>query len=322
MLRRSFIQRSVLSLGSATFLAEAQASAPYPSKAIRVIVPTSAGGATDAVARLFAEQVGKQLQRPVVIENVPGAATLLAVRQVVKAAPDGYTLSVMANSFTTMPHVHDNPGYRTSDLKGVSFLARSSMFLVVSASSPYRSLNDLVQAARKTPSQLTYATVGEGTTSHIPVEMFAQAAGIQLTQVPYKAIPAAIPDVVGERVNLMMGTQASVGELLKNGKLRALAIAADARAPALPAVPTFAELGFKGVEYELYLGLLAPALIPADILERLSTAFEAAKSDPTTIQRLAQLDQALPEQNSAALFTEFLRKDEMRMMHLLQKKKA
>lgn len=322
MQRRSFIQTMSATLAATALGQSAFAQTAYPSKAIRIVVPTSPGGATDAVARLFAEQAGQVLKRPVIIDNVPGAATLLAVRQVVKAPPDGYTLSVMANSFTAMPYVDKNAGYRTTDLKGISYLARSNMFLVVAANAPYASLLDVVKAAKSSPGALSYATVGEGTTSHIPVEMFSKSAGIELTQVPYKGITTAIPDVISSRVNLMMGTKASVGALIQSGKLKALAVASEARIPTMPDVPTFAELGFNDVHYELYLGLMAPAHVPSDVLQQLSAVFEAIKSDPAVTKRLALLDQELPTQKSAEQFNAFLQTDEIRMHALLQRQKT
>lgn len=319
MQRRTFMRQVAIAAGTSVLYGTAFAKTGYPEKPIRIIVPTSPGGATDAVARLFAEQVGQKLNKPIVVENVPGAATLLGVRQAAAAKPDGYTLSIMANSFTAIPHVDKNARYKTSDFKGVSYLARSKMFLVVSAESPYRTLKDVIEAARKSPSKLTYATVGVGTSSHVPIEMLSQEAKIELTQIPYKGITTAIPDVIAGRVDMMMGTGASTSTLVKNGKLRALAVADTERLPHLPDVPTFAELGFHNVQYELYLGLMAPAHTPAAILQTLSQAFESVKSSPAVIERLALLDQELPTMASPEKFAQFLLQDEQRMRTLLSK---
>lgn len=320
MRRRTFINFASLAVGSPLLCGAAIAKASYPEKPIRIIVPTSPGGATDAVARLFAEQVGRKLSNPIVIENVPGAATLLGVRQAASAKPDGYTLSIMANSFTTIPQVDKNARYKTSDFRGVSYLARSKMFLLVPAQSPFRTLHDLIAAARTAPTSLTYATVGMGTSSHVPVEMLSQAAKIELSPIPYKGITAAIPDVIAGRIDMMIGTGASTSELIKNGKLRALAVVDTERLPFLPDVPTFAELGFKEVQYELYLGLLAPAQTPEPIVQILSQAFESVKADKAIAQRLALLDQELPNMNSAAQFHQFLQQDEQKMRRLLADK--
>lgn len=319
MQRRTFINHLGVAFGTTMLCSPAIAKPGYPEKPIRIIIPTSPGGATDAVARLFAEQVGQKLNSPIVIENVPGAATLMGVRQAAAAKPDGYTLSIMANSFTAIPHVDKNARYKTSDFKGVSYLARSKMFLVVSAQSPYRTLNDLVEAARKSPAKLSYATVGVGTSSHVPIEMLSQEAKIELTQIPYKGITNAIPDVIAGRVDMMMGTGASTNALIKNGKLRALAVADTQRLPFLADVPTFAELGFPNVKYELYLGLMAPARTPDAILQTLSQAFESVKADQAVAKRLALLDQELPNMSTPEQFNQFLLQDEQRMRQLLSK---
>lgn len=319
MQRRTFIAQLAATAGASMTYGSAFGKTGYPEKPIRIIVPTSPGGATDAVARLFAEQVGQKFNQPIVVDNIPGAATLLAVRQAAAAKPDGYTLSIMANSFTAIPYVDKNARYKTSDFKGVSYLARSKMFLVVPAQSPYKTLQELVTAARKSPGALSYATVGVGTSSHVPIEMLSQEAQIALSQIPYKGITTAIPDLVAGRIDMMMGTTASTHALIKSGKLRALAVANAHRLPNLPEVPTFAELGFSKVQYELYLGLMAPAQVPETILLTLSEAFESVKSNPAVLQRLALLDQELPSMATPAKFEQFLLQDELRMRKLLAK---
>jgi len=317
MKRRDFVHQLAAATGGLLLANHALASAAYPAKPIRIIVPTTPGGATDAVARLFAEQVSKKLNGSVVVENIPGAATLLGVRQAANAKPDGYTLSIMANSFTAIPHVDKNARYKTSDFKGVSYLARSKMFLVVSAQSPYRTLNELVEAARQSPKTLTYATVGVGTSSHVPIEMLSQEAKVEFSQIPYKGITNAIPDVIAGRIDMMMGTGASTQALIDSGKLRALAVVNEERLPLLPNVPTFAELGFTKVQYELYVGLMAPAQTPAPILQALSQAFESVKADRAVAERLALLDQEVPNTNTSEEFSKFLEQDEQRMRTLL-----
>ena len=318
MNRRNFIQTTVASIGAYTLVGPAFADTPYPSKAIRTIVPTSAGGSTDAVARLYGEYVSKLLKQSLVIENMPGAATLLGIRALVRAPADGYTLAVMANTVTTLPYVEKNAGYVLNDLAGVSYLAKSPMMLVVSANSPYHSVADLVAAAKKDPDGISYASVGEGTTSHLPVALFARAAKIKMMMVLYKGITLAIPDVITERVTAMIGTRPSVGELIKSGKLRALAVTSAGRLPTHPDVPTFAELGYPDAIYELFLGLMAPAKTPAPVIRALSDAFEAVKKEPEFIKRLENLDQELPTQTTPEQFTAFLKSEESRMKPLLK----
>jgi len=315
--RRTLMQgASALACLALAGLANAQDN--FPSKPVRFVIPSAAGGATDVVARMYAERLSKLLKQPVITDNMPGAGTLLAVRHVNKSAPDGYTLVVSANTVVTMPYVDKGAGYMPSDLTGVAYLSRSPMALVVSASSPYKTLADLVAAARRTPGSLTFGSVGVGTTSHLPVELFARTAGIKLELIPYKGIPLAIPDVVSGRVTLMIGTAPSVGELVKAGKMRALAVTSDARSASFPGVPTFSELGYPDATYELFLGLMAPAATPPAVLKVLADAVEQAKKDPELLNRLQTMGQELPTQSSPEQFNAFLRREEARMKKLVR----
>lgn len=316
---QTLLRTCVLTVAASCFAAPAFAEKAFPEKPVRFVLPTAAGGATDGVARLMAEHMAKTLGQPVIVANMPGAATLLSMRHVVNAPKDGHTLGVMANTSITMPYVDPNSGYTPNDFVGISYFAKSPMLVVVSSDSPYKTLEDLITAARKTPNEITYASVGIGTTSHLPVELFSQAADLQLLMIPYKGIALAIPDIVSQRVDLMMGTEPSVGELIKVGKLRALAITSDTRSPSLPDTPTFKELGYGGASYELFLGMIAPAGTPSNVIEILSAAAEKAKQDPDVQTRLQQLGQELPTQNTAEAFDAFLRAEELRMKTVIEK---
>ncbi len=320
MNRRNFnrAMASALLLGSWT--ARANAAAKYPEKPIRVILSTSAGGATDSVARLYSEYVGQSLNQSLVIENMPGALTLISVRNLVKAPPDGYTVGIMANTITTLPYLPQSTGFKSSEVTGISNLAQSSMIFVVSSASPYQTLDEFVAAAKKNPGGLAYASVGEGTTSHLSVELFTRQAGINLLLVLYKGISTAVPDVLAGRVTAMMGTMPTVGQLIKAGKLRALAVTSPRRLDTHPDVPTFAELGYGDAIYELFLGLFAPAKTPASVIQSLSDAFESAKKQPELVNRLHAMDQELPAQTTPAQFNAFLAKEEARMKPLLARK--
>ncbi len=249
---------------------------------------------------------------------MPGAGTLLAVRNVLKSPADGYSLCVSANTVVTLPHVDKTAGYSPSDFTGVSYLSKMPMALVVGADSPYKTLAELIAAAKKAPGSITYASVGIGTTSHLPVELFAQSAGIKLQLVPYKGIPLAIPDVSTLRVTLMMGTAPSVAELIKAGKLRALAVTSETRSPSFPNTPTFAELGHEEATYELFLGLMAPAKTPPAVRKVLADAAEEAKKDPDLRKRLEALGQELPTQTTPEQFNAFLRREEDKMKKVVK----
>jgi tripartite-type tricarboxylate transporter receptor subunit TctC len=319
MKRRTFIQAPAAFAAATALGLPALAQQPaFPDKPLHFVVPTATAGVSDAVARLYGERMAKTLKQPVLVENMPGAGTLLAVRHVARSVPDGYTLCVSANTLVTLPYVDKTAAYSPSDFIGVSYLAKSPMALVVGNASPYRTLAELVEAAKKAPGALTFAPVGTGTTSHLPVELFARSAGIKLQLVPYKGIPLAIPDVVAGRVTLMMGTGPSVGELVKAGKMRALAITSDTRSASFPDVPTFAELGYTEATYELFLGLVAPANTPPAVRKLLADAAEEAKKDPELRRRLAGLGQELPTQSTPEAFNEFLRREEQRMKKLVR----
>jgi tripartite-type tricarboxylate transporter receptor subunit TctC len=319
MKRREFIQTPAALLAGTALSSVALAQGnDFPNKPIRFVVPTSAGSMSDSVARLYGERMAKVLKQPVVVENMPGAGTLMAMRHLARATPDGYTLSVSSNSVVTMPYVDKSAGYRPSDLTGVANFATAPMALVVSSASPYMTLADLVAAAKKAPGTITYASVGIGTVTHVSVELFSRAAGINMMLVPYKGSPLAIPDVVTQRVTLMMGTSSSVGELLKTGKLRALAITSEARSPSFPNVPTFAELGYDAANYDLFLGLMAPAKTPPAVLKLLAEAAAEARKDPELQKQLVQLGQELPAQATPQQFNDFLRREEETMKKLVK----
>jgi tripartite-type tricarboxylate transporter receptor subunit TctC len=319
MKRRNFIQASAALAASAPMVRSAIAQdSNFPTKPIRFVIPTTSGSVSDAVARVYGEAMAKRLKQPVVVDNMPGAETLLAVRNVAKSRPDGYTLTVSANTLVTIPYVNPASGYTPSDFVGVSYLSNMPMALVVAADAPYKTLADLVAAAKKSPGSITFGSVGIGTTSHIPVELFAHTAGITLNMVPYKGIPLAIPDVVTGRVAFMMGTAPSVRELIAAGRLRALAVTSEARSTDFPGVPTFAELGYKDATYELFLGLVAPAKTPANVIQLLASAAEEAKRDPAVRERLKTLGQELPIQANTEQFNAFLRSEEARMKKIVK----
>ena len=318
MQRRLFIQTpAALVVGTAVGPA-ALAQEPFPSKPIRFVIPSAPGGVSDVVARMYGERMSKYLKQPVVVENIPGAGTLLTVRNVLKAPADGYTLCVSANTIVTQPYVDKSAGYSPSDFTGVSYLAASPMALIVGSESPFRTLAELVAAAKKEAGTISFASVGVGTTSHLPVELFARSAGIKLQLVPYKGIPLAIPDVVAGRVTFMMGTAPSVGELIKSGKMRALAVTSRTRSASFPGVPTFAELGYDEATYVLFLGLMAPAKTTPAVRKMLADAAEEAKKDPELRKRLESLGQELPTEATPEQFNAFLRHEEEKMKKLVR----
>jgi len=240
------------------------------------------------------------------------------VRQLLKAPADGHTLLVMANTLVTVPHLNPKAGYGIKDFTAIGEMSRSPELLVTGGSSPFRSLADLVGAAKKAPGQISFGSSGLGTTTHLPVEMLARSAGITLNHVPYKGIAAAVPDVVAGRVNFLMGAPTSLIELMKSGGLRPLAISSDKRSPAFPDVPTLRELGYPEATFEIWLGAVGPAGIPKAVKDRLGDAMEAARTSPDIIARFATLGQEISAVRTPDQFEAVMRADEEKLGKLIK----
>jgi tripartite-type tricarboxylate transporter receptor subunit TctC len=287
----------------------AQAQDDFPSRPIRLIVSSSPGALLDAASRLYADRMSAYLRQPVVVENMAGGGGLLAVRHVSKSPADGHTLLAAANTITTVPYLNSKAGYSLKEFAGVGEMARSPSLLVVGAGSPFKSIADIVAAAKKTPGGVNYGSGGVGTTSHLPVELFAREVGITLTHVPYKGVAVVVPDVVANRVGFMMGTPTSLAELMKSGSLRALAITSAMRSLKFPDVPTFRELGLGEATFDIWVSLLAPAATPKAVRGRIAEAMEAARKDPNLVARLESQGQVIsdvrtPDQADAVLRAE------------------
>ena len=265
------LQRGVVLFFLATCAALVHAQG-YPSKPIRLIVPFAAGGGTDIFARVIANKLQATNKWVVVVDNKPGAGGNIGVDVAAKSPPDGYTVvlgqtSNLAINPTLYPRI---PYDALKDLTPVVLVADAPLVLVVSSSSPYQSLADIVAAAKAKPGELTYATPGSGTASHLSAELFQKAAGIKLQHVPYKGAAPALTDVLGGQVQLFVSSVPSAIAQVKAGKLRAIAVTTSRRSPALPDVPTIAEAGYKGFDATTWYGLLVPAKTPADIVSKLN----------------------------------------------------
>jgi len=281
--RRHLVKAALaaLALGNAP-LAWAQA---YPSRPLRIVVPFPPGGSTDLLARRIAEALAKSLGQPVVVENRPGAGGTTGADAVAKAAPDGYTLLMgvtgsNAISAALNPKLPYNP---VSDFSPITQVVSAPLVLVVSAAAPLKSVRDYVAAARGNP--LTYASPGNGTSMHLTGEMFALAADVKLTHVPYKGSAAALNDTLGGTVQSMFGDFLVVLPQIRAGKLLPLAVSSARRHPLLPEVPTIAEAGagigsLATLEAVSWQGLFAPAGTPRDIVARLNVEVVRALESP------------------------------------------
>ena len=265
------------------------AHAQYPTKPIKIVVPFPAGGTTDILARAVAADLQKAFGQAVVVENKAGAGGNIGSDSVAKSSPDGYTLlmgtvgthAINVSLYPKMPYD------AVKDFAPVSLVAGVPNVLVASPSFPVNSVKDLVDAAKKAPDKITFASSGSGTSIHLSGELFKQLAGVQMTHVPYKGSSAALPDVISGQVNVMFDNAPSVIQHIRGGKLKAVAVTSDKRSPALPGVPTIAESGLPGFEASSWFGVLAPAATPKDIVDKLSGAIAKSLQTPEMKERLA-----------------------------------
>jgi tripartite-type tricarboxylate transporter receptor subunit TctC len=261
----------------------------YPERPVKIVIPFPAGGPTDAIGRVFARDAARSLGQPLVVENKGGAGGLTASAEVARAAADGYTLLMNPSVQVVWPALIRELRFDPiHDFRPVALLGLVPLVAVVPVGAPYRSLQDLVQAAKREPTRLTYASPGVGSFMHLAGEFMNSTAGMQTTHVPYKGSAPAITDVAGGHVDLMYAPLATALPLIKGNKLRPLAVTSARRLPALPGVPTFAEAGFPSVEISTWYGVWAPKGTPADVVERLNAAFRAATESESVKAVLAE----------------------------------
>jgi tripartite-type tricarboxylate transporter receptor subunit TctC len=257
-------------------------SAAYPERVIKIVVPFAAGGGTDVVARTLAQEMARDLGGTIVIENKPGAGTIIGTQAVASSEGDGYTLLMGTFANAVNPSLKTKLPYDPhSDFAPVALIARSYNIVVVNPESPFHSIADLIAAAKAEPEKLSYGTYGTGTSAHLAGELFKSLAHVNLTTVPYKGAAPAITDLIGGQIQVMFTTVASAASLIAAGQLRALAVTSEQRSPAFPDLPTLAEAGVPGYSAESWYGLFAPAKTPKEIIARLNqAAARAVQTEP------------------------------------------
>jgi tripartite-type tricarboxylate transporter receptor subunit TctC len=261
----------------------------YPTRAVTIIVPTTAGGGTDIIARLIGEQLSKQLSQAFVIENRPGAGSVVGTVAAAKAAPDGYTLLAGLNAnMAVNPSLFSKLAYDpVRDFTPVAMLADYPFLVVVNNDLPARSITELIELAKSKPGQINYASAGNGTGQHLSMELFKMMTGTNLTHVAYRGAQPAYLDVISGRVPVFFDNMSGAMSLVKGGKVRALAITSRQRSPLMPDVPTVAESGVPGFEYHTWFGLWAPKNTPRPIVERLHAEVRKALTDPKVREKVA-----------------------------------
>jgi tripartite-type tricarboxylate transporter receptor subunit TctC len=284
---------AALAVVLATTAGAALAEPAFPSKPVHIFVPYAAGGAVDVLTRTLGDVVSKQWGQSVVVENRPGAGGVIASQAVATSAPDGYTLIMVASGHATNPFLYPKIPYDTfKDFTPVSLLASSPNILLVRADSPFKTVGDVIAAARAKPGSLSFAHAGSGTSTHMAGELLKSLAGIELNGIPYKGGAPAINDLLGGQIPLSFNNgPESVGQL-QAGTVRALAVTTASRAPFLPDVPSMSET-LPGYDTEVWWGLLGPAGMPADVVAKLSQDFVAALNTDAVKERLGKLG-ALP----------------------------
>jgi tripartite-type tricarboxylate transporter receptor subunit TctC len=297
-----------------------QPAAGFPNRIVKIVVPFAPGGPADGLARPLAEELSKRLGQQVIIENKPGANTAIASRYVATSAADGYTLLFASDAGMSLaPATQKSLPYDPAkDFVGVSMVAQLTQVLFVNSEVPARSLQELIQMAKKNPQALSYASIGNGSQTHVATEALKRISKIEMVHVPYNGAAPALNDVLGNRVQVMISSVAGPLPHIKAGKLRALAFAGPNRSATLPNVPTFAEAGLPDFESRGWFGLVAPAQTPPEVIKILSKhVWGIAQSDSyrTKIVEARGFDLA---QVTPAEFPEFLSRDRVKWATLVE----
>ena len=285
------------------------AQANWPAKPIRLIVPFPAGGGTDIIARELRNKMTSTGWN-IVIDNKPGSGGNIGVDAAAKSAPDGYTLVLgQTSNLAINPTLYSKLPYDPrKDLTPISTVASSPLVLVVAADSPYKTLADVVAAAKAKPDALNYATSGNGTVAHLAMELFQREAQVKMTHIPYKGAAQGANDLIGGLVQLYTSSVPTLISHIKNGRMRAIAVTSATRADDLPDVPTVAESGYKGFEAATWFGVLGPAGIPKDVVAKLNTEINKALELPDFRKRLgeqgAEILGGTPEQFASLITSE------------------
>jgi tripartite-type tricarboxylate transporter receptor subunit TctC len=267
------------------------ALADYPERSVRWIVPFPAGGGTDVVSRLLAQPMNKSFGQSFVIDNKPGAGTMIGAEAVANAKPDGYTIGTLDVSTVALnPGLYNNVRYDpATDFKYIGGTARFPFVLIVNLSVPADNLRELIDLAKKMPGKLTYATPGLGGPNHLGMELFQQKAGIKLLHVPYRGDAPALQDLIGKQIDMYLVNTAAGLPYINSGKVKAIATAMKMRNAALPDIPTFSEAGVPDFEAYAWQGLAAPAGTSEAMIDRLSSGLQSALEDEETKNKLAEM---------------------------------
>ncbi len=290
----------------------------WPAKPVRVVVGYSAGGAVDAVARTVGQALSASLGQPFVIENKPGAGTNIAVKSVIEAPADGYTLMMAANALAANPALYQPAPFDPErDLTPVALIGRVPVVIAANASAPYANIAQLIAAAKAKPGSISFASPGNGSTPHMAIEFFKRAAGISLLHIPYRGGSPALTDVIGGQLPLVAVNALEVQPHVKAGRLKVLAVLSPNRTSIFPDAPTIAESGFPGFEASVWYGLVAPAATPRATVTRLHEEVQKALQTREVRERMTQVGGGVIP-GSIDLFAKLIRSERQRYEKLVR----
>ena len=269
--------------------AAAHAQQPYPTRPVRLIVPFTPGAINDLIARLLAARLAESWRQQVVVDNRPGAGTVIGTDLVAKATPDGHTLLLVSAAFAINPTLYAKlPFDPVRDFAPVTLIGAAPFVMVAAPALPVRSVKELVALAKSKPGQLSYASTGIGATAHLVGEMLKTAAGIDLVHIPYKGFAPALTDVIAGQVQVTYGTYSTLAPHMQAGRIRALAVTSAKRSQVAPELPTIAEAGYPNFNATAWWGVAAPARVPAEIVQKLQTDLLAIVRQPEMRERLTR----------------------------------
>jgi len=280
--------KMVLAAILATVPLAAQAQA-WPAKQIRIIVPFPPAGFNDILARILAQELPKTLGQPVIVENRPGSGSLLGTELAAKSAPDGYTLFIAALPFSVIQSLYKTSFDVTKDFAPITLAGVSDNMLVAHPAFPANSVADLIRIAKEKPGRVNYGSSGGGTSVHLCMELFKTMSKTYMTHIPYKGSAPVVADLIAGQVDVMFDNLPNVIQHVKSGRMKALAVSGPKRSPLAPEVPTVAEAGVPGFEVTVWFGLLAPAGVPRDIIQRLNVESTKIINSPEVTDRFLKL---------------------------------
>lgn len=261
----------------------------WPARPIRVVVPYTAGGFSDNIIRYLAPRLQEQLGQPLVIENRPGANSIIGVENVAKSAGDGYTFGLVIAAYAANRSLYAKLPYSPSDLRAVSLIAKAPLIAAIRNNAPFGEVQELIGYARTHPSKLTYGSTGQGSAAHLTTELLQELAGIKLVHVTYRGAPQAIADLAGGEIDLLLDIGSNIVNASKSGRMRLIGVATEQRLQALPDVPTFIEQGVTGMTGGSWVGVIAPAVTPQLIVDRLAAELRIVVGTPEVSRHLREL---------------------------------